>query len=114
MYAQRLIICMIGGAVAAAICIGGMYAGGQVSMSAALILSTAGNRLLIGFVIAVSGWRIHYLLHGALIGLIVTLSTAVVIIPQDLKGFLYFTIAGVLYGTLIELAATRLFNAAME
>lgn len=114
MYTQRLIICLIGGAIAAAICVGGMYAGGQVSMSAAIILSTIGNRLLIGFVIAASGWRIHYLLHGALIGLIVTLSTSVVILPQDIKGFLYFTIAGIFYGTLIEFAATRVFNAAME
>ncbi len=113
MYPMRLIVCLAGGAIAAGICVGGMWLGGQVAMTMPVVLSTAANRLLIGFVIAASGWRLHYLVHGAAVGLIVTLSVSVMILP-DFRGFLMFTGAGAAYGLLIELAATRLFGAEME
>lgn len=110
---RRLLICLAGGVVAAGICIAGMKSGGNVSLTTAVLLSTIGNRILIGFVIGISSWRIHYLLHGALIGLIVTLSTSVVILPQNIKGFILYTLAGIVYGLLIELFATKVFKAQM-
>jgi hypothetical protein len=64
-------------------------------------------------VIGISAWRIHYLLHGAFMGLIVTLSTALGILIQSISGFLMFTIAGIIYGFLIELFATKIFKAKM-
>jgi len=110
---RRLLICLAGGVVAAGICIAGMKSGGNVSLTTAVLVSTIGNRILIGFVIGISSWRIHYLLHGALIGLIVTLSTSVVILPQNIKGFILYTLAGIVYGLLIELFATKVFKAQM-
>ena len=110
---KRFIICIIGGIMAALICIGGMKSSGNVEVTTPILLSSIGNRILIGFVIGNSSWRIHYLIHGALIGLIVTLSSSIAIIPQNINGFLMYTIAGLIYGLLIELFATKIFKAAM-
>jgi len=110
---KRLVVCIIGGLVAAGVCIAGMKSGGNVDLTTAVLISTIGNRILIGFVIGISSWRIHYLVNGALIGLIVTLSASVVILPQNIKGFVMYTFAGIVYGLLIELFATKVFKAKM-
>ncbi len=110
---KRLVVCIIGGLVAAGVCIVGMKSGGNVNLTTTVLISTIGNRILIGFVIGISSWRIHYLVHGALIGLIVTLSASVIILPQNIKGFVMYTFAGIVYGLLIELFATKVFKAKM-
>jgi len=113
MNTKRVIICTIGGIIAAGICIGGMASGGMVELTPQLLIPSIGNRILIGFVIEISGWRLHYLLHGSLIGLIVTLSGSIVIALSSMTGFIMYTAAGALYGLLIDLAATKLLKAPM-
>ena len=110
---KRLIICIIGGMVAAAICIGGMASGGRVELTPMVVASGIGNRILIGFVIGISKWKIQYLLHGALIGFLVTLSSSIGILFTNVEGFLMYTAAGIVYGLLIELFATKVFKAPM-
>jgi hypothetical protein len=110
---KRFIVCVIGGAVAAFICIMGMKSSGRTEVTTTILLSGIGNRVLIGIVIGISGWKINYLLHGVLIGLIVTLSTSIVMIPDSLPGFCLYTVAGMIYGFLIELFATKVFKAGM-
>jgi len=90
-----------------------MKSGGAADMPDIALLSSIGNRILIGFVIGISSWRIHYLLHGALIGLIVTFSMSAGILSQSISGFVMFTIAGIVYGFLIELFSTKIFKAKM-
>jgi hypothetical protein len=114
MNVKRLVICVIGGMVAAAICIGGMAAGGQVALTPMLVASGIGNRVLIGFVIGISRWKMPYLLHGALIGFLVTLSSSVGILFANVQGFLMYTVAGTVYGLLIEFFATKVFKAPMD
>lgn len=115
---KRVLICLIGGVVAGILCVLGMKSGGNVALSSAIIAGGIGNRILIGLVIALSQWKINYLLHGAVIGLIVTLSSSVVILAESpeagMKGFLLYTIAGVVWGLLIELFATKVFKAPMK
>ena len=113
MNVKRVIICTIGGIIAAAICVGGMAAGGRVELTAVIIASGIGNRVLIGFVIGISNWRINFLLHGALIGLLVTLSSSVGILFTNMQGFIMYTVAGIVYGMLIELFATKVFKTPM-
>jgi hypothetical protein len=88
-----------------------MKSGGSAEISGIALISSIGNRILIGFVIGISGWRIHYLLHGSLMGLIVTLSISIGILLDSVSGFLMFTVAGLIYGFLIELFATKIFKA---
>lgn len=109
MNTKRVIICTIGGIIAAGICVGGMASGGRVEITPQVLIPSIGNRILIG----ISGWRLHYLLHGALIGLLVTLSGSIVIALSSMPAFIMYTAAGALYGLLIELAATKLLKATM-
>jgi hypothetical protein len=113
MNVKRVIICTIGGMIAAAICIGGMASGGRVELTPVIIATGIGNRILLGFVIGISNWRINFLLHGAIIGFLVTFSSSVGIIFTNLQGFAMYTIAGIIYGVLIELFATKVFKAPM-
>ena len=90
-----------------------MKSGGSADISNVALISSIGNRILIGFVIGISAWRTHYLLHGALMGLIVTLSISIGILLNNVAGFLMFAVAGVIYGFLIELFVTKVFKAPM-
>jgi hypothetical protein len=110
---KRLSICILGGIVAAIICVTGMKSSGNIEITKPILLSTIGNRILIGFVIGISGWRIHYLIHGALMGLLITFSTSIIMIPDNVQGFVMYTTAGLIYGFLIELITTNVFKAAM-
>jgi hypothetical protein len=53
----------------------------------------------------------RYPAHGAFVGLIVTLSYSIGMIPQALVPFALYTALGVLYGLFIELFATKLCKA---
>lgn len=104
---QRLLLCLLGGVIAAAICtIGRLKLIPDIPLSI-LLASGVGNRLLIGFVLGVSRWKTHFILHSALVGLIVTLSYSIGMIPGDLKGFFVYTTMGVLFGIMIETLATK-------
>ncbi len=108
---KRVIICTIGGMIAAAICIGGMANSGRIELTPVIIATGIGNRILIGFVIGISNWRINFLLHGAIIGFLVTFSSSIGIIFNNIQGFAMYTAAGIVYGVLIELFATKVFKA---
>jgi len=114
MNVKRMIICVIGGVIAGAICVSGMAGGGRVELTPMIVASSVGNRILIGFVIGISRWKMQYLLHGALIGLLVTLSSSIGIAFTSVQGFLMYTAAGIMYGLLIELFATKVFRAPMQ
>jgi hypothetical protein len=79
----------------------------------ALIVSSFGNRILMGFVIGISRLKINYLLHGALIGFLVTLSYSVgMIFENNVNGFIIYTTAGIIFGLLIEIFVTKICKAA--
>ena len=114
MYSRRLWICMLGGGIAAVFClVGRQIIFGFPEILWQNIAATVANRLLLGFVIGISGWRINYLLHGAVLGLILSLSVSIGFLADDLLGFFLFTAAGVLYGVMIDWLATVVFKAPM-
>jgi hypothetical protein len=72
------------------------------------------NRALLGFVIGISAWKINYMLHGIILGFIVSIPMAVsslglMFFTARLSGFKLFLgiliilIMGIIYGFLIEL-----------
>ena len=108
---KRLILSLVGGVVCAVICMIGKIAL-DPTISLSLLLSAAiGNRILIGFVIGISRLKMNYLLHGAMIGLVITLSCSIGTISQNLAPFAIYTGVGVVYGILIELFVTKLCKA---
>lgn len=66
---------------------------------------------MLGFIIGISSLKMNFLLHGALIGLLVSLITSIPFLEGGVIGFLLFTTAGIIYGILIELVSTKVFKA---
>jgi len=114
-YKKRLLTCLLGGAIAAVLCIvGRQLFFGNPPITWDTIAYTMLNRFLLGFIIAMSGWRINHLFHGAIIGLIVSISVSLGFLFSDPFRFLLYTSAGVLYGVLIEWVSTDLLKAPMK
>ncbi len=112
MNTKRLLICIVGGAISAIFCVLGrqvIYGFSEITMTT--IAHTVANRLLLGFVIAISGWRIHHLVHGALLGFLFSLSVSIGYLPDGMIDFVAYTLAGTFYGVLIEWLSTDLFSA---
>lgn len=114
MYPKRLVACLFGGALSAVICVvGGLILGKVSEITTFVLAASIFNRLMIGFVIGISSWKIHYLLHGAIIGLLVSLISSITMI-DDISTFALYTGVGVFYGIFTEIVATNIFKAKMR
>ena len=115
MNTKRVLICLLGGAISAAFCLLGrqvIYGFTEITMQT--IAHTVANRLLLGFVIGISGWRINHLVHGALLGFLFSISVSIGYLPDGMIDFIAYTLAGTFYGVLIEWLSTDLFSAPMS
>jgi hypothetical protein len=112
---KRLLICIIGGIAAGIICSAGGFLSGNIpEFSFFPVAGTFLNRMMLGFFIGISRLKMNYLLHGILIGFLVSLITSFPFLENNIKGFLFFTTAGMIYGLLIELFATIVFKAGYD
>jgi hypothetical protein len=112
-YNKRLAACLLGGGISALVClIGAQIIHGNPPISWETVSYTMANRVLLGFIIGLSAWQLYYLVHGALLGLIVSLSVSIAFVARPMDFFLY-TAAGVIYGVFIEFLSTRIFRAPM-
>jgi hypothetical protein len=115
MYQKRLLACTFGGILSAVICLVGkqiIYGFPEITWD--VLAVTMANRILLGFIIGISCWSIHYLLHGAILGLIVSLSVSIGFLPGNILGFSLYTPAGIVYGIMIEWLSTIVFKAPMS
>lgn len=103
MSGTKVVVATILGFIAGIVCFLLSRSGGEpipASMAWSIIL----GRTLIGFTIGISSWRINYLIHGILIGLIVSLPMALA--GGAIKGAFVFWgtfIMGGVYGFFIAL-----------
>jgi hypothetical protein len=112
MSTRRIYICIGGGVLSALICLtGSQIIFGFEPISWSTVSMTVANRLLLGFVVGISAWKIQGKLHGALLGLILSLTVSIGFLPVDWVKFLLYTSAGIFYGWLIEWLASDIFNA---
>ena len=115
MYQKRLLVCSFGGVLSAVLCLmGKQIVYGFPEITLGVIAATMANRILLGFIIGISCWNVNYLLHGALLGLIVSLSVSIGFLSTTVFGFFLFTSAGVVYGIMIEWLATVVFKSPMS
>lgn len=111
---KRMLLAIVGGIICAVICaIGKKYLNPTITLSV-LLSSAIGNRILMGFVIGISQIKINYLLHGALIGLVVTLSYSIGMLTENIQGFIIYTVVGIIYGVFIEFFVTKVGNASCK
>ena len=113
MLTKRIIIATIMGVICGIIC--WKMAASSSTPDAPLYWYIAASiffsRVLLGFGIGISNWKMAWWLHGIVLGVIFSIPEAFAAYE---KGFVYFiaTIAmGVVYGVLIELVTTVLFKA---
>lgn len=112
MNTKRVLTCIFGGAVSAVFCLlGRQVIYGFTGITMQTIAHTVANRLLLGFVIAISSWGINHLVHGALLGFLFSVSVSIGYLPDSLVDFVAYTLAGTFYGVLIEWLSTDLFSA---
>ena len=115
MYQKRLLVCTFGGLLSAFICLGlKQLAFGFPEITWEMISVTMANRILLGFIIGISCWSVNYLLHGAILGLIVSLSISIGFLPDDIFGLFVYTLFGILYGIMIEWLSTKAFKSPMS
>ncbi len=115
MYSKRLWACLLGGILSAVICtVGAQLIFGSSGFTWQNAAARVANRLLLGFVIAISGWKINHLLHGAVLGLLLSLSVSLGFLPSGMLSFILFTAAGTVYGVLIEWLSTDIMKAPMR
>ena len=117
MYAKRLWIALIGGIFAGLICGGSGYSSTPEEIRTMAFVSAVLNRAFIGFAIGISCWQIGWIRHGILLGFIGSLPLSVPLIFTDQAGlwiFVMYTVAGIVWGFLIELFATVIFKAPMK
>jgi hypothetical protein len=111
MNTKRIIICTAGGIIAGILCmIGGVITGNIVEITLLGIFPLFYNRIMLGFLIGISSLKLHYLIHGALIGLLVSLISSFLFMHENIVGFMLFSAAGIIYGALIDLIATKVFR----
>lgn len=109
---KRIQVCILGGIISACIClVGSQVIFGFPDITWSTVSTTIANRLLLGFVIGISSWRVKGHLHGALLGLILSLTVSIGFLPGDILKFFLYTGAGIFYGIMIDWLATDIFKA---
>ena len=109
---KRLLVCLLGGAISATVCIvGRQFLFGFPEINSQAVSNLVANRIIIGFAIGISGWKINHLLHGAVLGLIISVSASIAFLLTNIFGFFVYTIAGIIYGVFIEWLSTDIFKA---
>jgi hypothetical protein len=102
---KRVMISTALGVLAGIICAHGS-AGSVPGLTIPILAAIFYDRVLLGFVVGIAdGISLHPILRGAIIGAIVSLEIA---IPSGTTGGAILLGAGMLYGAIIDLVATRL------
>jgi hypothetical protein len=108
---KRIWVSLLGGVICACVCLGGsQIIFGFPTITWSTVSMTVANRLLLGFVIGISSWKIKHHLHGALLGLILSLTVSVGFLPGEMLKFSLYTGAGILYGVFIDWLASDVFS----
>lgn len=109
---NRILTCLLGGFLSACIClIGSQIVFGFPVITWSTVSTTIANRLLLGFVIGISSWKVKHHLHGALLGLILSLTVSIGFLLGEILKFFLYTGAGICYGIMIDWLATDIFKA---
>jgi hypothetical protein len=114
MNAWKVILATVLGFVCGIICLLLAKSGGNPvapAMAWAIIL----NRALIGFVVGISAWKIHFIPHGLVMGVFVSLSPALAALAtMGYNIFIGTLIMGAIYGLVINLVVSLVYQEKKE
>jgi hypothetical protein len=117
MYAKRFWLCLFSGLIAGLICAWTGYSQTPVEIRTMAFISVVLNRTFIGFVLGVSNWKLKWATHGIVMGILGTLPMSIPLIFSPQAGLaicLMYTVAGAVWGFLIELVTSVFFKAKMR
>ncbi len=112
---KRIIIATIAGILFGFVCLG-FASSGAYDIPNPIKLQILFSRTLIGFAIGISSLKVHWTLHGLIMGLIFSLPMAFSGLIADTPGFsasmmfVSTVVMGMTYGFLIELITSILFK----
>ena len=113
--AKRIIIATIAGILFGFVCLGFATSGGH-EIPDAIKFQILFSRTLIGFAIGISSLKIHWTLHGIIMGLLFSLPMAFSGLMAEVPGFsassmfISTVVMGMIYGFLIELITSVVFK----
>lgn len=116
---KRIIIATLAGILFGFVCLGFATSGGH-EIPNAIKLQILVSRTLIGFAIGISSLKIHWTIHGILLGLLFSLPMAFSGLLAEVPDFsasamfLSTVVMGIIYGFLIELITSVVFKAKRE
>ena len=116
--AKRIIITTLSGALFGFVCFG-LASSGYGGLAMPVALQIIANRILIGFAIGISCWRMgHWAIRGPVMGLLFSMPLAFSGMmapenPEFTKSMMFIStiIMGMIYGLLIEVIASVIFKA---
>ena len=115
---KRAYIATLMGVLAGVICCLLSASGGPMPMK--VMVNIFFSRVLIGFVIGISAWKMNWALHGCLMGLIIGIPSALGAMmsasPEFGKYqlFIMTLVMGIIYGFVIELVTSVAFKARQD
>ena len=109
--AKRIIIATILGLIAGIICYMGSKSSAPVEYNLAMTMETIFNRMIIGFLIGVSGWKMQWAIHGIIMGFIGGAPLWLSSYQGGMNALIIMLVASVVWGFLIELITTKAFKA---
>ena len=110
---RRIVIAILFGLVAGALCASGAFYGGILKFTVANLVWVLLNRAVMGFAIGASGLRLHWAWNGILVGLVVGSIFSVSLYMNSGPGLVPVANAVVngLFGLMIEFFTTVVFKA---
>lgn len=105
---KRMIISLILGTVFGVICALGSASQPDLNLALPILIAIGFNRVVIGLVVGLAEHiKIPVLLRGAIFGAIISLEVGISTLGEGIAGFLIMVIAGIIYGSIIDMVATK-------
>ena len=108
---KRITIATLFGVVAGALCATISFRAGILAFTAINLIWILLNRTLMGFVIGISGLRLHWAWHGILMGVVVGSIFSWFLYMHGVSMAPYSSIGNAIFGLMIEFFTTVVFRA---
>jgi len=108
---KRITIATLFGVVAGALCATISFRAGILTFTAINLVWILLNRTVMGFVIGISGLKLHWAWNGILMGLVVGSIFSYFLYMHGMKMAVYTPIGNAIFGLMIEFFTTLVFRA---